>query len=156
MKLTSSQKEAIRSILRRLGGRQKELAAKMGYATGNLSEFLNPTKDKGVTLETWTKLLDALDTMAEARPQLCENDPAILEELITFRQWEAGTEEEPNDAPFEVSMRLYPPTGPLPLDALNYVPRRADGLIQEIIDHPGPRSVLVQGGIGTGRSSWLL
>lgn len=154
MKLTTSQKEKILSLLRRLGARQKELATKMGYATGNLSGFLNASKDKGVEDATWLSLVNALEQMAAARPQICAKDPSIERDIADINTWAVNGAD--SDAPKSNGGQVHPPKGPLPADADNYVLRRADDIIKDIIKHPGPRSVLVQGGMGTGRTSWLL
>lgn len=154
MKLITSQKEKILSLLRRLGARQKELATKMGYATGNLSEFLNVSKEKGVEAETWLSLVSALEHMAAARPQICAKDPSIERDIADIKTWAANGSE--GDTPKSSGGKIYPPKGPLPADADNYVVRRGDSVIKDIVNHPGPRSVLVQGGMGTGRTSWLL
>jgi hypothetical protein len=47
MNLNEAQKQSIKALLRRMGSNQAELALEMGYQTGNRSEFLNETKNKG-------------------------------------------------------------------------------------------------------------
>ncbi|MBF0305894.1 MAG: hypothetical protein HQL41_09635 [Alphaproteobacteria bacterium] len=148
MRLTTNQKERIKGLLRRMGSRQKELSAQMGYASGNLSEFLNETKDKGVEPETWRSLVESLDKIAAARPRLVLSDPSIQADLDDIRRWADSGAGKPG------AVHLYPPRGALPLGAVNYVARRCDDEIAGIVRRGGP--VILQGGISTGRSSWLI
>jgi len=160
MRLSAEQKEMIRSILRRLGHRQKALANEMGYATGNLSEFLNRDKEKGVETETWESLLKALEKLKIGRGEKLAKDPNLERDIAAVHTWPVvdvatTTAALVNSASVVSGGRLYSPPGPMPLDADNYIPRRADGVIREIIDYPHSRSVIVQGAIGSGRTSWL-
>ena len=158
LKLTPNKKNTITMLLRQLGARQGELSRKSSYASGNLSEFLNPAKAKGCTPETWTRLVGALEDMVAdpCRAELRSANPEIDKALAQIRSWREGEEEQDAGDPSpRASGPVYPPGGPLPLDAANYLQRLADRAIDDVIRLPGPRTVLVKGGIGTGRTSLL-
>jgi hypothetical protein len=67
MKLDTLQKQSIKSLLRRMGSNQSELASAMEYQTGNLSEFLNENKNKGMRDVQWQRLLAELEATAQNR-----------------------------------------------------------------------------------------
>lgn len=158
MKLTHQQKNSIRSLLEELGARQGELSNESGYASGNLSEFLNPSKNKGCSADTWRRLVAALEKMVNAprRRPLRDRNPAILQALAEIQGWteQDGTGGGSDPSQAEPTL-VYPPPGPLPLDAANYVMRAADVMMLNALALPGPRNVLVKGCMGSGRTSSL-
>ncbi|SDF00574.1 hypothetical protein [Rhodospira trueperi] len=158
MKLTPQQKNVIVSLLRDLGERQGELSRQSDYASGNLSEFLNPAKKKGCAAETWARLVAALEKMVNApkRRDLLDRNPAIREALQEIQGWteHTGTQEGSNPHPAE-SKSVFPPPAPLPLDAANYNMRAADTIMRNALALPGPRNLLVKGCVGSGRTSLL-
>lgn len=151
MRLSRERKEKIRSLLGRMGARQKELCQESGYASGNLSDFLNFTKEKSVTAESWARLVDALDRMAHksSRVKLCAADPSILADVTEIRGWREGEPSSETDK--EVS---FVPNDNSSSQEKIHVKRQAEEDIPQIVQRC-PASVIVRGGVGTGRSSWL-
>jgi len=151
MRLNRVQKEKIKSLLGRMGARQKEVCVESGYASGNLSDFLNLTKDKSVTAESWAKLVDALDRMAHKpnRVKLCAADPSILADVTEIRGWRE--EEASSETDKEIS---FVPNDHSSSQEKVHVRRQAEEDIPQIVQRC-PASVIARGGVGTGRSSWL-
>lgn len=152
MKLSTDQKELVLSLLRRLGCRQKELSHESGYSSGNLSETLSHHKDKGIEPGTWAKLVAALERMAAKKADRCLKDPSIAADIAQMAGWNG---DDTRMAGAVGKERLHTPRGTMPLEASNYISRSAEQAIADIVQNP-PRSAILQGGVSTGRSSWLL
>lgn len=150
MRLYREQKEKIKSLLGRMGARQKELCTESGHASGNMSDFLSLSKDKGANPETWANIVDALERMANKphRKLLCQRDPSIFADIKDIRGWSDKTGTTDHGA------ESSPPPNGKSSHAKAHVKRKAEKAIPQILQSR-PASVIVRGGACTGRSSWL-
>gem|GEM_PF-5170707 len=93
---------------------------------------------------------------APRRRPLLDRNPAIRDALREIQGWtEHDGAEGGGDTCQAGPTEVYPPPGPLPLDAANYIKRAADKMMHTTLALPGPRSVLVKGCMGSGRTSLL-
>lgn len=157
VKLSSDQKIQFKNLLRRLAVKNNQFAREIPYGDGNLSEFLNTAKSKGVSEETWARMAAALKRMGEERREFLDRDSGLERAIAEVAEWREAVGGIGRIGERSGGVRsLRSPGGALPIDCNTYVSRNAwDIPIQQVLDHKQSIPVWVRGGISTGRSSWL-
>lgn len=137
--------ESVRYLLKALGTNQKQFAELCGLSQPVLSAALKLGGARGIREDSWERIVEGLERELAARTERLrlagrlEKAQTVLAELRLL--------DPSGDRP-------YPPGGPMPIDASNYVERISDARFRQALTNNVPL-IFVVGYMQSGRSSLL-
>lgn len=149
IRLTETQKKAVRDLLKRLRYRQNRLAKQVGCVPSTISDTISLDKNKAIGGELWQKVVDLIRG---------EYQIALTAGRVTAAEGQllADVESSFYNTDTEPPLNIQPPFGALRANADNYIVRQAEEDFKKFIENPTlVPMVMLEGGVQYGKSSFL-